>query len=82
MRTNGGEGRQDPHARFNLRDIRKKGGGRQEHYYIYVLILLHMCPHAPTDVSSYSYGCVLILLYLRERQEHGQTDLGNAFSKK
>ena len=34
MRTNGGEARQDPHARFNLRDIRKKGGQARALLYI------------------------------------------------
>ncbi len=33
-------------------------------YYICVLILLHMCPHTTTYVSSYYYICVLILLHM------------------
>jgi hypothetical protein len=46
--------------------------GASSYYYIRVLILLHMCPHTATYVSSYysicvlplSYICVLILLYM------------------
>ncbi len=32
------------------------------YYYIYVLILLHMCPHSTLHVCSYTTVCVLILL--------------------
>ena len=32
--------------------------------YIYVLILLYLCPHTAIFVSSYCYICVLILLYV------------------
>ena len=34
-----------------------------EYIYIYVLILLYMCPNTAVCVSSYSCVCVLILLY-------------------
>ena len=45
---------------------------RQREYYcytcvrilLYVLILLHVCPHTATYVSSYCYICVLILLHV------------------
>jgi hypothetical protein len=34
------------------------------YYYIYVRMLLCMCPHATTYVSSYHCICVLVLLYI------------------
>ena len=37
------------------------------HTAICVRILLHMCPHTATHVSSYCYICVLILIYMCPR---------------
>jgi hypothetical protein len=39
----------------------------QVRLYIYVLILLYMCPHATIYVSSYHCICVLILLYILQK---------------
>jgi hypothetical protein len=36
---------------------------QQVNINIYILILLYMCPNTAVCVSSYSYVCVLILLY-------------------
>ena len=37
---------------------------RAAYYYVCVLILLCLCPHASIYVFSYYYTCVLILLHM------------------
>ena len=34
--------------------------------YIYVLILLYICPHTLMHVSAYSYICVLVVILKRD----------------
>ena len=41
--------------------------GRRARPTIYVLILLHMCPHTTILVSSYYYMCALVLLHIAVR---------------